>query len=224
MKSPCMNLRGQKYGRLIVIDEAPKSGRRRYWFCICACASARICVVKQDHLRGGRIKSCGCLQAENARRLFTTHGHTRESISSEYKIWANMKARCLNNKNHAFKNYGGRGIKICRKWKDSFEAFFNDMGPRPSINHSIDRRDNNGDYEPNNCRWATRAEQCANRRNNVFIEFNGEILPVGEVANQVGLSVDVIRERIRGGWHPTRVLSQGIGYPRPRAPKGAARQ
>jgi hypothetical protein len=109
--------------------------------------------------------------AASVGRASATHGRTG---TTEFTIWSDIKKRCLNSNHAAYNNYGGRGIKICDQWRDSFEAFFADMGQRPSLDHSIDRKDNDGNYEPDNCRWATRAEQAANKRNNLIVTAFGK--------------------------------------------------
>ena len=114
----------------------------------------------------------------------------------EFRVWANIKQRCLNPNNPGYKDYGGRGITICDKWIDSFEAFYQDVGPKPSPNHSIERNDVNGHYEPGNCRWATMDEQANNKRTNVYHSYQGELLTEAQLARKVGLSQNTLRGRI----------------------------
>ena len=161
-----IDITGQRFGRLVVVcrselksKDGSNSSRKRHWECKCDCGKA--CRVAARGLRCGRVKSCGCLRRDATGKRFSKHGQSR---TPEYRAWRGMKARCTNPNGHKFKDYGGRGIAICERWQHSFEGFLADMGPRPSSEHSLDRIDNNGNYEPGNCRWATRLQQMQNQR------------------------------------------------------------
>lgn len=117
--------------------------------------------------------------------------------SPEYKVWSSMKNRCHNPNDQHFSHYGGRGIKVCDRWRGSFQNFIGDMGSRPSTGHSVEREDNNGNYEPGNCRWATQAEQNANRRDSVRIKHNGEELCLEHWARRLGIDRMTLRYRAR---------------------------
>lgn len=154
------NHTGQRFGRLVVLKDDPD---RRY-YCLCRCDCGTVKSVRAGSLREGSIVSCGCRMRETGRengRVMTTHGKTH---TPEYRAWLQMRNRCYRPNHTGYKYWGGRGIVVCTRWKDSFEAFFADMGLKPSPKHSLDRINNDGNYEPNNCRWATPAEQVANRR------------------------------------------------------------
>lgn len=189
------DITGQVFGRLTVL--APrKVGRKYRWLCRCECGNETI--VQRGALLGGTTASCGCLATEMLIARSSTHCMTR---TPEHRTWAGMKSRCYNQHTHSFSDYGGRGITVCNRWRESFEAFYADMGPRPSPRHSLDRIDNDGNYEPGNCRWATRSEQQTNKRNNHRLELNGECLTIADWSRKLGFPKWLIRQRIvKQGW------------------------
>lgn len=140
------------------------------------------------------------------------HGHKPAGgASPEYVVWNAMRARCTNPKNPTFPRYGGRGIKVCAKWREDFVAFLNDMGKRPSPQHSIERNNNDGNYEPGNCRWATPTEQSNNRRSNLILTFKGEQRTAAEWSRIMGISQSTIHARLHElGWTTERALTQPV--------------
>lgn len=132
------------------------------------------------------------------------------SRSPEYIIWQQMKKRCFNASNPAYHNYGGRGIVVCARWRNDFAAFLDDMGKRPSEQHSLDRINNDGNYEPGNCRWATGKEQMNNCRINVFVEFNGKTQTLVQWARELGLPDYLPSARLRHGWTVERALTSPV--------------
>ena len=161
------DLTGLTFNNLTVIGISHYVKWDPYWTCKCSCGNVK--PVSGRRLRSGRTKSCGCLKVSIG-TIILKHGNASGKRTKEYQSWCGIKRRCTNKKNV---NYGGRGIVVCDRWISSFENFLADMGPAPSKNHSLERNNVNGNYEPSNCRWATRFEQCNNRRTNVFYEING---------------------------------------------------
>lgn len=153
-----LELNGRRFGRLVAIQFSHSAKRQRYWQCECDCGGS--VTVRAADLSRGNTQSCGCLQSERTAEHNLKHGLSK---LPEYSVWSMMIQRCENPNVRNFHRYGGRGIKVCSRWKNSFEEFYSDMGPRPFPKAQIDRENNNGNYEPNNCRWATQAENLANR-------------------------------------------------------------
>lgn len=156
----------------------------------------------------GLSTSCGCYVKE----LNTRHGHDRKQKqrTTEYSIWSSMVQRCRNPKHKAYPSYGGRGIAVCARWAESFEAFLADVGARPSKRYTLDRRDNNRGYEPGNVRWATRKEQQRNRRNQRLLTFNGETRCLTEWAELRGMTAAVLATRLRLRWSVERALTEPV--------------
>lgn len=194
-----VDISGLRYGKLVVSRKVENIGKKVAWLCECDCGEGT--TVTSSDLRSGHTKSCGCLKGGKI-----THGMNR---SPEHSIWCQIKGRCYNKNSPAYSYYGGRGIKVCDRWRDSFEAFFHDMGDRPSGNHSIDRIDNDGDYTPENCRWATPYMQANNARSNVRITYQGETHTVTQWARKLAVSPQTIFSRIRYGWtDPEKLLGK----------------
>jgi hypothetical protein len=199
---------GARFGKLVVTAEAPPKSGSICYECICDCGIVK--VISGSALKRGNTSSCGCLRREVLKRSAlknVTHGMTK---SATYKAWTSMHQRCGNSKRRDFHNYGGRGIRVCERWAH-FENFLIDMGIRPSSRHSLDRYpDQNGNYEPENCRWATYTEQNANNRHARYLEFQGERLLVRHWAKKLGIKEDTLYNRLRMGWPVERVLGAPI--------------
>lgn len=148
----------------------------------------------------------------------TEEGQQRSERKSMHRIWCCMKHRCGNPDNSAYKHYGARGIRVCDRWLKSFETFCSDMGPRPSLRHSIDRIDNDGNYEPGNCRWATRSEQARNTRRTISVAFRGDVMCLKDWAAVLGIPYDTIKKRLRMGWAVERALSEPVQIDHTNAP------
>jgi hypothetical protein len=200
MDRKIIDIAGNVYNRLTVISYAGKNkNNQSLWNCICECGTEKITVGYA--LKSGNTKSCGCYDIEKVRERFTKHGHNRGKgkTSSEYRSWQGMKERCTNPNLKQYSDYGGRGITVCDRWLNSFENFLEDMGMKPSKNHSIDRIDNNLGYSKENCRWATRTEQANNRRersNSRYLTCNGITKPMPYWVKEWGISENVLRYNI----------------------------
>ena len=181
---------GLRFGRLVAQRYEDQA-----WVCQCDCGS--VCRVTSTSLRKGNTKSCGCLRREKTTARNTTHGLGRPE---EFFVWANMRNRCNNPNNYSYPLYGGRGIKVCERW-DDFANFLADMGKRPSPKHSIDRKNNELDYGPENCRWTTAQEQANNRRSNRRYEFRGEMMTVRQaiIASGSEVKFSTIKARLKRG-------------------------
>ncbi len=202
---------GQRSGRLVVVRPSHQDTNNNRWFWICLCDCGAETIVNGYSLRSCVTRSCGCIRAEQIGRLRRTHG---QSETVEYKTWRQMRGRCNNPRSKDYSFYGGRGISVCSEWSDSFKAFYRDMGPRPSAQHTIDRIDNDGNYEPGNCRWATRKQQSRNTRYNRRITFRGITLCTAEWAEKTGITPGMLRDRLDRGWAVERVLMAEPGADR----------
>ena len=196
-----IDLTGNTYGLLTVTEHLGVRGRRvHYWKCECACGGTS--EVSGGNLKKGSTKSCGCLNVASERNK--KHGM---SNSTEYHIWNTMKSRCTNPNKSNYHNYGGRGISYSNEWA-SFENFYKDMGSRPD-GMSLDRIDNDGDYSPENCRWATQYEQDRNTRVNRHITFKGKTMIMQDWADQLSISVQGLKSRIDDlKWPLERALTE----------------
>jgi len=198
------DLTGDRLGDLLQFHGKVKN-KRGYslWKCKCDCGNTGIFVGAN---LGTRRKSCGCLLKEVNSKIHRTHG---ESKSREFKTWVLMRQRCSNPNSFGFSDYGGRNIKVCKRWL-KFDNFLADMGRRPSPKHSIDRVDVNGDYEPSNCRWATKKEQGNNTRVNVLLALNGKTQTMTQWAEHLGFKVATLWRRLQLGWTIEKTLTMPV--------------
>lgn len=195
MKHP---IEGKRFGYLVALSVVGESKRRvPLWSAQCDCGTAT--VARQDNLLYGNTTSCGCRKREASK----THGG---SYLPEYRIWKDAVRRCENPGDKAFSYYGGRGIKVCEQWLNGFEAFFADMGPRPSPKYTLDRRNNDGPYSPDNCRWATRKEQSRNTSRNRIVETGGKKMSLAEAVESLDLNYATVLSRLRRGKSDTEAL------------------
>ena len=206
------SLIGARFGRLVVTGNIDASGHHRLWACRCDCGGGA--VIRGSHLRTGAIRSCGCLRAEVAaeRKLRHGQGGRPGARTKEYRAWAAAKNRCENPNNNRYSSYGARGIRMCARWADDFEAFFADMGVAPD-GYEIDRIDVNGHYEPGNCRWAPADVQATNKRNTRMIElFDGSRMPASAAARHLGVDPRRLAPRLERGWTFGVAVVRPIGY------------
>jgi len=212
-------LAGQKFGRWTVIERAESKHYKgdgwwatvSYWQCQCECGTLR--AVNQTTLLNGGSQSCGCFHKERASETHKVHGGSKQV---EYSTWQSMKQRCYDFNCGCYPRYGGRGITVCDRWREDYGAFLEDMGQRPSPLHSIERIANEGNYEPNNCRWATRSEQARNRRSSRLITCDGVTKTLAEWAELTGIGASVIDTRLARGWEVSDALTALAGNPRNR--------
>lgn len=205
---------GARYDMLTVISEGVfrDKYRKTAYKCRCECGSEN--VYRSTHLRSGKIKSCGCQRQENFYKGWAEYCknclHTdSKKLKGAYKSWSGLKSRCLNPSNKAFKDYGGRGITVCERWLASFQNFLDDMGIRPE-GLTIGRIDNDGNYEPGNCRWETKKQQTNNTR--MTIRIDGEALVL--FCEKVGVDAMTVRHRIKAGWDLEKAMSQPLFNPK----------
>lgn len=190
---------GRRVGRLRVVSfYGTDRWQQAMWLCECDCG--RTIVVRGHELRRKprpTVYSCGCYRID----VISTHRHCH---MPEYRTWIGIKTRCHRPSYHQYKDYGGRGIRVCSRWRHSFPNFLADMGRKPSRRHGIERRDNNGNYEPGNCRWATQREQRRNSRSNHYVTWRGRTQCLADWANEFGINRAKFAARIANGWSMAR--------------------
>lgn len=200
-----LNLLGNVFGRFTVLGPGPLSGVKTTWRCKCTCGTIK--VVATTHLRSGKTLSCGCLQRERATGVAPVHGESKTPL---FRVWSSMLGRCKNAKHRFFSYYGGRGIRICRAWSESYIAF-RDWALANGYSRELwlDRRNNDGDYRPSNCRWTTRKESNRNKRNNTLVTAFGETKCVSAWVDDERCVVsyaNLFRRLFKAKWPVTKAL------------------
>lgn len=194
---------GTRFGRLLVTGRAENSptGQTR-WHCVCDCGNTS--TVMALSLKSGASKSCGCFMRESVSERRFKHGGTG---TPEYWAWNAMWQRCTNSKDKMFYRYGKRGITVCERWRE-FANFYADMGSRPSASHTLERKDNDRDYEPSNCVWDTRKAQSRNRNSNYYVVYQGHRVPLSVAIEMAGseLAYKTVRRRVKAGWPLEKAL------------------
>jgi len=195
MKNKTLDLTGQRFGKLVVISKTISDNYKSRWLCQCDCGNQTIVLI--DNLKSGHTKSCGCFRKE----LRVKHNMCGISV---YNIWVTMNQRCNNKKHIGYKNYGGRGITVCNRWHQ-FESFYKDMGDRPE-GLTLERINNNSNYELSNCKWATQREQANNTRRNVIIEYLGQKKTIAQWARKLGIKYVTLYQRLQHHWPIKKAL------------------
>lgn len=194
-----LSILGERFGKLVAIEEMPAERGMRRWRLRCDCGN-EVVTLQKSFCSGGKKRSCGC---DNRREI--THGLSKQP---EYRHWINMISRCENPNTPGFELYGGRGIKICDRWRIDFRNFYRDMGRRPSPRHSLDRVNVNGHYEPSNCRWALPQTQGRNTRRNRMLRVNGWSATLAEAAEGAPVPYNTILYRLKRGWSVQDALTR----------------
>jgi len=207
------DISGQRFGLLVAKEFSHRTTRRSkhyFWKCLCDCGETAL--VDAGNLKSGNSRSCGCERKRRTIEAKTTHGHTRGGIeTAEFTTWKSMVQRCRDPNTKSYRHYGGRGITVCARWAASFEAFLEDMGPKPSPDHSIERERVNEGYSPENCKWATRSEQARNRRDRATIIIDGIETSLADKCDELSLPYHTIWQRInRLNWSAEKALTEPI--------------
>jgi hypothetical protein len=202
------DLTGRRFTRWLVKSLDKTSTKPKFWYCVCDCGSKKR--VNGYSLTSGASRSCGCLAAKETVSRFTTHGMHKHPA---YQNWRGMHNRCKNPSEPSYKYHGARGIRVCERWA-SFDAFWEDMGATWKAGLTVERNDNDKDYEPDNCRWATAKEQANNRRYHRMIDTPYGPMNVSQASEAFGINRSSIMRRIRDGWPDDRLLEPAQFHPR----------
>ena len=212
MATPIVDLRGQQFHYLTVLYRAENTPQgKAQWMCRCICGKTTIIPSKSLRSKTHPVKSCGCMRKTLIGTATRKHGLSHHPA---WGVWHSMKQRCCDPKHHAFHNYGGRGITVCERWMESFEAFWADMGPTWQKGLDLDRIDNNCGYSPENCRWTTRRENCLNRRSTRFIKTKWWELPLSVASELSGIGKTTLLYRLDHNW-PIEYLFIPPGWKKP---------
>lgn len=196
---------GKVFGKLTVLGESETNPYKFVLRCECGTVFE---ATKGSVRSSGNTRSCGCARVNTLRQMKTTHGLREHPL---YTTWADMRKRCLSPKNAGYKNYGGRGISICERW-NNFANFVEDMGEKPTSEHTLERNDTNGNYEPSNCEWATRTKQVLNQRCSLRYEYKGKLCDIHELLVLAeGLSIGTLRGRLHKGWPVALAVDTPLG-------------
>lgn len=212
-----IDLTGRRFGRLVALEFVGRKNGRTLWKCICDCGKESI--TAYSNLMSGNTKSCGCLEKANL-EYFQRHSYRRKSAGIDfsenldkhplYGLWSSMLTRCYNKNSAHYNSYGGRGIKVCDRWQPGnlgFEHFVNDMGARPSKMYTLDRINNDGDYCPENCRWATITQQANNKQKSVIIYYAGKRVYLKKLCQILGLNYSRVAHQIQKGFDINTIIS-----------------
>ena len=204
-----VDLTGKRFGMLVVLQYSGlDTGGNASWDCVCDCGAT--VSVRGSRLRSGETASCGCLRRNHAARGAVVRGDGSLGKGDAHRLlyatWTAMRARCNSPTHPAYKSYGGRGIRVCDRWMDSFDNFAADVGQRPFPGAELDRKDNNGNYEPENCRWVTRKNNSRNRRSSKLIDTPQGPMLLCEASEVSGIKEVTIAQRVRAGWPADRLF------------------
>lgn len=187
------DLSGLRFGKLFVHEQTPTRNPAGEIQWVCSCDCGNLTTVRGYSLRRGSTSSYGCARGENGKHAWTTHGKTD---TREYGSWISMISRCTNKENQAYAYYGGRGIRVCARWLNSVDDFIKDVGLCPGPGYTLDRIENDGDYEPGNCRWATKEEQSNNQNRIVKYDYGGEKMSIAQIARLRNMSYSTLFDRV----------------------------
>lgn len=206
-RKPFRDFTGERIGRLTVIGEGPlDKWKNKQWACLCDCGKEKI--IASSSIRSGATKSCGCLNSDSARERATKHGLRLHPL---YTTWKGMRQRCNDSRSSSYALYGGRGITVCERWK-SFASFLEDMGEKPSPDHTIERKNNNLGYSKDNCMWAASEIQANNKRNNRIFTLGDKAMTLAQWAREIGVPRRTLALRMdKLGWTPERALTTKSG-------------